>query len=76
MIALVNFYSYCGSAGDLQEMLTAESSTGVEETILYTRGGYFEVYNVKRAKKKLLKRLKKKTGKTHYEIGENQKESL
>lgn len=65
MVVLVKFYSYCGMVGELEEMLIAESSTGVRETTLYTRVGMFSNYSTKRAKKRLLKRLRKRTGLEH-----------
>jgi len=61
-------------AGDLQELLIAESSTGIRETTLYTRVGMFSNYSAKRAKKRLLKKLKKSTGLEHKEL--IKKESL
>ena len=74
MITLVNFYSYNGMAGDLQELLVGVSSTGIRESTLYTRTGLFKNYCLKRAKKRLFKQLKKKTGLEHKEI--TKKESL
>jgi hypothetical protein len=68
MVSLVNFYSYCGCAGDLQEMLVAVSSTGTKEYTLYTRVGLFSGISKKLAKKRLLKKLKTKTGNIHREI--------
>lgn len=71
MVALVNFCSFCGCAGDSHELLIANSSTGKEETTLYYR---HNTWSAKRAKKRLLKRLKKSTGKVHYEV--KKRESL
>ena len=72
MVTLVNYYSYSGCSGDLQEMLVGVSSTGIKEYTLYTRvslfGNYFANLSLKRAKKRLLKKLKKTTGKIHTEM--------
>ena len=63
----VDFRTYCGLAGDLQELLTARSESGIEESKLIPRTGWFRHYHMKRAKKILLKRLELRTGKKHFE---------
>ena len=68
MVTLVNFYSYNGMAGDLHELLVGVSSTGIRESTLYTRTGLFKNYYLKRAKKRVFKQLKHKTGLEHQEI--------
>lgn len=61
------FRTYCGLAGDLQELLVAESEQGIEVSRLIPRTGMFRYYRMKRAKKKLLKELELETGKKHTE---------
>jgi len=63
----VTFKTYCGLAGDLQELLIARSDTGVEESELIDRVGCFRHYKMIRAKKRLMKRLELLTGKKHVE---------
>ena len=63
----VKFRTYCGLAGDLQEMLIAESDTGHTVSTLTYRVGWFRHFRMKRAKKRLLKRLELLTGKKHIE---------
>lgn len=53
----VTFRTYCGLAGDLQELLIAKSETGIEESELIYRVGWFRHYRMKRAKKRLVKML-------------------
>ena len=48
----VNFRLYCGEAGDLQELLIAETEDNSQESILISRGGLFRNYFLNRAKKK------------------------
>lgn len=63
----VTFRIYCGLAGDLQELLIARSDTGIEESKLIYRVGWFRHYRIKRAKKLLMRRLELLTGKKHTE---------
>ena len=63
----VNFRIYCGLAGDLQELLIAESETGISESELITRVGWFRHHRMRRAKKRLIKKLELRTGKKHQE---------
>ena len=63
----VIYHTYCGLAGDLQEMLVATSSTGIQESTLITRVGLFRYYRMVKAKKKLAKLLELRTGKKHIE---------
>lgn len=63
----VNFRTYCGLAGDLQELLIAENEVGDKETVLISRVGCFRYYKLKRSKRKLLKKLELLTGKKHFE---------
>ncbi len=64
----VRFRTYCGLAGDLQELLIGETDCGISESRLYTRVGFFKLYNLRRAKKKILKHLELKTGRKPIEI--------
>ena len=63
----VTFRTYCGLAGDLQELLIAESETGIEARELIYRVGWFRHYRMKRAKKRLVKILELLTGSKHVE---------
>jgi hypothetical protein len=63
----VTFRTYCGLAGDLQELLIARSDTGIEQSKLVSRVGWFRYYRMKRAKKQLIKKLELLTGKKHIE---------
>ena len=63
----VIFRTYCGLAGDLQELLIAKSDIGIEESELISRVGWFRNYLMKRMKKRLIKRLELLTGKKHTE---------
>jgi len=62
----VEFKTYCGLAGDLQELLIAKSEIGIESKLI-PRTGWFRHLWMKRAKRILLKRLELKTGKKHVE---------
>lgn len=61
------FRTYCGTAGDLQTLLIADSESGLSESVLVPRTGWFKHYRMQRAKKKLLKKLEVLTGKKHIE---------
>lgn len=63
----VTFRTYCGLAGDLQELLIARSDTRAEESELIYRVCWFKHYRMKIAKKRLMKRLELLTGKKHVE---------
>ncbi len=53
----VTFRTYCGLAGDLQELLILETSTGIKLSRLYNRA-FFKTFNQNRAKRKLQRELK------------------
>ena len=61
------FRTYCGLAGDLQELLIAESESGLEESMLITRTGWLRHLRMRIAKKRLANRLELITGKRHIE---------
>ena len=63
----ITFRTYCGLAGDLQELLIAKSDTGIEESELISRVGWFRYYRMKRMKKRLIKRIELLTGQKHTE---------
>lgn len=63
----VKFRLYCGEAGDLQQLLIAETEDDNQEHILISRVGLFRSYFLNRAKRKLIKRLELKTGKKYRE---------
>jgi hypothetical protein len=63
----VVFRTYCGLAGDLQELLIARSETGIEESKLIDRVGWFRHYKMNRSKKRLIRLLELRTGKKHLE---------
>ena len=58
----VKFRTYCGLAGDLEELLIARSDTGIEESQFINRFGFFRHYRLERAKNKLVKKIESKTG--------------
>jgi len=64
----VAFHTYCGEAGDLQLLLIGRTECGVSESELYTRVGPFHLWNMRRAKKKILKRIELLTGSKAQEI--------
>ena len=63
----VYFRTYCGLAGDLQELLIGESESGIEESELIPRIGWFRYRKMQRAKRRIMKRLELKTGRKHSE---------
>ena len=63
----VTFRTYCGLAGDLQELIIAKSDTGVKVSRLIPKTGLFMQYRVRKSKKLLIKRLDLITGKKHVE---------
>jgi len=56
----VTFRTYCGLAGDLEELLILETSTGIRLSRLYNRA-FFKNFNQKRAKRKLLREFRNLT---------------
>lgn len=62
----ISFYTYCGVAGDLQGMLVGSDSTGTKVCKLYNRS-IFPLWNLRRAKKKILKEFEILTGKKSTE---------
>lgn len=64
---ITTFRTYCGLAGDLQELLVGRSSEGNEESMLINRIGSLRFYFMRRAKKKILRKLELNTGRKHYE---------
>ena len=63
----VNFRLYCGLAGDLEQLLIAETEDDNQEHMLISRVGLFRNYFLNRAKRKLIRRLELKTGKKYTE---------
>ena len=63
----VKFRTYCGLGGDLQELLIAETSDGYKESILISRVGWFRLFFMRRAKKKLINRLELLTARRYNE---------
>jgi hypothetical protein len=64
----VRFKTYCGLAGDLQELLIGEAETGITESELYNCTGLFKLYSMRKAKRKILKRIELLTGRKPKEI--------
>lgn len=56
----VTFRTYCGLAGDLQELLILETNTGIQLSRLYNRS-FLKAFNQNRARRKLLRELKNQT---------------
>jgi hypothetical protein len=65
----VEFRTYCGLAGDLQELLIGTSETNMERSILIPRTGWdwYRHWRMRIAKRTILKELELLTGKRHYE---------
>lgn len=63
----VTFRTYCGEAGDLQELLIGKTDSGYEYSLLIPRTGWFKLYRIRRAKKKILNQLEIITGRTPTE---------
>ena len=61
------FRTYCGLAGDPQELLIARSDSGLESMVLINRTSLFRYILMRRAKKSLLRKLELQTGKKHFE---------
>lgn len=64
----VSFRTYQGLAGELNQMLICESEHGHKETCLYSIVGPFKLWKLRRAKKKLIKRMELLTGKQIKEL--------
>lgn len=64
----VYFHTYCGEAGDLQELLVARTEQGHHESELFFRYGLFANWNLRRAKHKLMKRIEILTGQKLIEV--------
>ena len=57
----VKFTTYCGLAGDSQELLIAVTANGLRFSRLYNRM-FFKNWNLSRAKKKLVTEIEIMTG--------------
>ncbi len=64
----VKFYTYCGEAGDLQGMIVAEIRGGIKFRRLFTRTGWFALWSLRRAKKKLMNQIELTTGQMPVEV--------
>ena len=66
---VVEFRTYCGLAGDLQELLIGENETNLKRSILIPRIGpnWYRLWRMKLAKRSILKEFELLTGKKHYE---------
>lgn len=63
----VTFHTYCGLAGDLQELLTGENLNGRRHSLLIPRSGWFRYWKMRRAKKRILREFELETGEKHVE---------
>ena len=63
----INFYTYCGCAGDLQAMLVGVDPGGHKVHRLYSRTGFLSLLSLRRAKKNILREFEILTGKTPVE---------
>lgn len=63
------FRTYCGLAGDLQELLLATSEMNVTVSKLIPRIGWFKNYLKRKATRTLLKELELLTGQKHVANG-------
>lgn len=66
---VVEFRTYCGLAGDLQELLIGENETNLKRSILIPRIGpnWYRLWRMKLAKRSILNEFELLTGKKHYE---------
>ena len=53
----VEFKFYCGLGGDLQTLLIGTTESGIRETTLVPRTGWFKEQIIKARKKRLVKKL-------------------
>ena len=67
-MATISFRTYKGEAGDLHKLLIGTSSEGIESSQLYNYTGVFALFRLRRAKRRICKRLEIITGKIHTEI--------
>lgn len=65
----VQFRTYCGLAGDLQELLIGENETNLEMSKLIPRTGpiWYRLWKMRRAKRFILKEFEVLTGDRHFE---------
>lgn len=65
----INFRLYCGTAGDLQELLIGETEDGHVESKLIPRVGpvWWRLWRMRRAKRWIINRLELLTGKHYHE---------
>lgn len=63
----IKFRTYCGQAGDSQELIIGISECGTRESELIYRTGWFRYYFMKRAKKRIIRRIELLTGSKHEE---------
>lgn len=59
----VTFRQYQGLAGELDILLICESEEGHSESTLYFNTGIFANWNLRRARKRLIRRMELLTGK-------------
>lgn len=63
---IIKFHTFVGQAGDLQAMLIGVSQSGQRVSKLYNRA-WFPLFNLKQAKKKIMKEFEILTGCTPKE---------
>jgi len=65
----VQFRTYCGEAGDLQELLIGKNETNLEMSILIPRTGpiWYRLWRMRRAKRSILREFEVLTGIKHDE---------
>lgn len=65
----MHFKTYCGTAGDLQELLIGETEDGQRESILIPKFGpmWWRLWRMRRAKRWIINRLELTTGTKYHE---------
>jgi hypothetical protein len=65
----IKFRTYCGLAGDLQELLIGETDDGYSESKLIPRTGmaWYRLWRMRRAKRWIINRIELITGRQYHE---------
>ena len=65
----IKFRTYCGTAGDLQELLIGETNDNYSESILIPRVGpmWWRLWRMRRAKIWIINKIEIKTGRKYHE---------
>lgn len=65
----IKFRTYCGLAGDLQELLIGETEDGYSESKLIPRTGpmWWRLWRMKKSKRWIINRIELITGRQYHE---------